>query len=147
MLSGGIREPSVHRCTVPEESEIRLRGTKGSTVGHVEICHECIWGLVCGDHWTKDEASVVCRQLNLKEGWAIKADDFTHWESNGSYNKGPGMRKLWLSHAYCKGSEARLIDCRYGPERSYPLTISYRWANQRVCFQNGLLVGVSCGDE
>ena len=41
---------------------IRLRG--GSyTYGRVEICVGEIWTTICSDHWSYNDASVVCNQL------------------------------------------------------------------------------------
>ena len=41
---------------------IRLRG--GSyTYGRVEICVGEVWTTICSDHWSYNDASVVCNQL------------------------------------------------------------------------------------
>ena len=42
------------------ESEIRLLN------GQAQICHNEVWGYVCGDSdWTDDDASVICRELGF----------------------------------------------------------------------------------
>ena len=41
-------------------SEVRLLNDQ------VQICHNEVWGYVCGDSdWTNDDASVVCREIGF----------------------------------------------------------------------------------
>ena len=44
-----------------KDGDLRLRGS--SLEGLVEICSEGMWKAVCGDSWSSEEASVVCREL------------------------------------------------------------------------------------
>ena len=39
------------------------RGTRSSTRGRIEVCNNNMWGTVCDDLASVNEAVVVCRQL------------------------------------------------------------------------------------
>ena len=47
-------------CT---DGELRLVGGADATEGRVEICINRAWGSICDQGFTKEEATVVCRQL------------------------------------------------------------------------------------
>ena len=52
----------LHTIVAPPciENEVRLLN------GQAQICHNEVWGYVCGDSdWTNDDASVVCRELGF----------------------------------------------------------------------------------
>ena len=62
--SGHDEDASV-KCTVTEcyEGVVRLVGGVNKTQGRVEICLGGLWGTVCDDSWTYQDAQVVCKQL------------------------------------------------------------------------------------
>ena len=54
-------------CTVAEctKGAIRLVGGMTKTEGQVEICLYGLWGIVCDNLWTVQEAELVCKQLGF----------------------------------------------------------------------------------
>ena len=56
--------------TAPEctEGEVRLRGDRGPNEGRVEFCYNGAWGILCGSSWDTNDATVVCRQLEMPTG-------------------------------------------------------------------------------
>ena len=47
-------------CTT---GQLRLAGGNIPNEGRVEICMINVWGTVCDDSWSSNDATVVCRQL------------------------------------------------------------------------------------
>ena len=47
---------------------VRLVGGEDDKEGRVEICYNNVWGSVCDDSWSTNDARVVCRQLLLDSG-------------------------------------------------------------------------------
>ena len=61
----GHDEDASVKCTVAEcyEGVVHLVGGMNKTQGRVEICLDGLWGTVCNDSWTYQDARVVCKQL------------------------------------------------------------------------------------
>ena len=47
-------------CT---DDKVRLHDGGVSYEGRVEYCKYGVWGTVCDDGWTREDAEVVCSQL------------------------------------------------------------------------------------
>ena len=44
---------------------LRLQGSTVQGSGRVEICIDNVWGTVCDDFWSSNDARVVCKQLGF----------------------------------------------------------------------------------
>ena len=50
-------------CVVCNYGDIRLVGRSYDNEGRVELCVNDTWGIVSGNRWDDEDASVVCAQL------------------------------------------------------------------------------------
>ena len=50
-------------CT---DGSVRLVGGQSNGEGTVEICYSGVWGSVCDDRWSSNDAAVVCQQLRFQ---------------------------------------------------------------------------------
>ena len=86
---------------------VRIRLLEGTTAGNissgrVEILYNGVWGTVCGDSWSTNDAIVLCRQLGLPYGNAKAV-------GNAAFGQGSGP--IWLDNVACSGNESSLAEC------------------------------------
>ena len=84
-----------------EDAPIRLVGGGHDNYGRVEVYHNGQWGTVCDDHWTGNEADVVCHQIGYAGGRALR---------RAAYGEGSGP--IWMDNVHCQGEEEFLSHCR-----------------------------------
>ena len=80
---------------------IRLNGSDNAYSGRVEYCYNGIYGTICDDEWSIQDANVACRQLGFQGAR----------RAYGSAYFGPGTGPIWLDNLQCNDSESRLEDC------------------------------------
>ncbi|XP_040594278.1 scavenger receptor cysteine-rich type 1 protein M130-like [Mesocricetus auratus] len=92
-------------CSDGSDLEMRLVDSHGNRcLGRVEVKFQGKWGTVCDDNFSKDHATVICKQLGC--GSAISF--------SGSAKFGAGSGPIWLDDLTCNGNESALWDCKYG---------------------------------
>ena len=98
-------------CAMSENGDVRLADGFTPKEGRLEICAEdpdtngtYIWGTVCDDYWTDEDAGVVCKALNYHNSEPIGGRFLKS-------NFGPGTLGFLLDDLLCNGNESGLLDC------------------------------------
>ena len=76
-----------------KEGQLRIEGTNQNNIGHLDVCHNRTWGVICDNHWTQIEALVACRQLGLQNGRNVYSQELKAWKEIGNYTQGQTPRK------------------------------------------------------
>lgn len=71
-------------------------------LGRVEINHSGIWGTICDDSWTIEDAHVVCKQLGFRNGARAAIGYATFGEGQGD---------IIMDDVKCTGDESALSGC------------------------------------
>ena len=93
-------EPKL-QCGEPEESILRLRSRPVPWEGRLEVKIDGEWGSVCGHGFSREAATVACRQLGLGA--------YVSYHKSDARNGGYGDIKL--RDVACVGNEESLLDC------------------------------------
>ena len=86
------------------EGSVRLMGSGSENTGRVEVYHDGVWGTVCDEGWSSNEAVVVCKQLGYPDE-AYAAEGLAYF--------GEGKGPIFLEDVSCRGTEHYLTDCRH----------------------------------
>ncbi|XP_074088201.1 scavenger receptor cysteine-rich type 1 protein M130-like isoform X2 [Macrotis lagotis] len=90
-------------CVGYLDPEVRLVNGSSPCEGLVQLKIQGQWGTLCSDSWSRNEVSVVCKQLGCPFGVSS-----SNW-SNISDVSG----RSWLGNVSCHGNESALGDCRH----------------------------------
>ena len=103
-------QPLPATCASSENENIRLADGYTSKEGRVEICLEDpdtsgshVWGSICDDYWTDEEAGIVCKTLGYYNSEPI----------GGRFLKSNfgGRLPILLDDLVCVGNESNIVDC------------------------------------
>ena len=83
---------------------MRLRGGRTALDGQVEVYLRGSWGVIQDDHWTVQDATVVCRQM----GFAAAVDAL----QTGYSGVWPPVARVVLDDVECTGKESSLLACK-----------------------------------
>ncbi|XP_072171897.1 scavenger receptor cysteine-rich domain superfamily protein-like [Diadema setosum] len=95
-------------CNGQEENladcfKVRLADGSNDYEGRVEVLHEGVWGTVCDDSWSLEDARVVCRMLGFER--ALEASCCARF--------GEGSGRILISDLNCDGTESSLVNCSH----------------------------------
>ncbi|XP_033742175.1 LOW QUALITY PROTEIN: low-density lipoprotein receptor-related protein 4-like [Pecten maximus] len=82
----------------------RLIGGSNPYEGRVEVYHNGRWGTICDDHWSGENAAVICGMMGFgRDGaGAVAAAGFGH---------APSYAHIWLDEVNCTGTETIIDQC------------------------------------
>ena len=89
-------------CIFAGNTAIRLVGGSSYNEGRVEILYNDVWGTICSDGWSLNNAIVVCRSVGFSGA-------NTFYVTSSQY--GPGAGPIWLDNVMCDGNERTLARC------------------------------------
>eukprot|EP00299_Pterocystis_sp_00344_P019256 c9573_g1_i2.p1 GENE.c9573_g1_i2~~c9573_g1_i2.p1 ORF type:complete len:881 (+),score=197.66 c9573_g1_i2:34-2676(+) len=95
-----VEDISVY-CVNDGNMQIRLIGSE--TSGRVELLHDGVWGTVCNDRFTRENANVICRQLGFNGA------EYPYFYTDPT-NVG---KPIWLDDVRCAGNEKSILDCSH----------------------------------
>ena len=87
-----------------DNTAIRLVGGSSYNEGRVEILYNDVWGTICSDGWSLNNAIVVCRSVGFSGA-------NTFYATSSQY--GPGAGPIWLDNVMCDGNESSLARCSH----------------------------------
>ena len=108
--SATTSQPLPATCLASENENIRLADGYTPKEGRVEVCLEdpnnsgsYVWGSICDDYWTDDDAVVICKTLGYHNSEPIGGRFL-------SSNFG-GRLPILLDNLVCAGNESNILDC------------------------------------
>ena len=104
--------------------------SQNGRTGRVEIRHKGVWGTVCEDNFSTEEAKVVCRMLGFPSENARVYNGTTYYQGDGP---------VWIrltEDKSCIGNETNISDCKE----------KHLWEHDDYC-NHVEDVAVSCEDE
>ncbi|XP_067928280.1 deleted in malignant brain tumors 1 protein-like isoform X2 [Watersipora subatra] len=90
--------------------EVMLNGSSRglNNEGRLLVKHNNVWGTVCNELWSNEDALVICRQL----GYSNYTESSIHHSISRFYEPNL-LQVVWLTYVKCQGNETNLGQCEY----------------------------------
>ena len=85
------------------DGDVRLVGTPVDYRGTVAVYYNGVWGSICDDSWSYNDADLVCRMLGFENARRIYYRAY--------YGTAPGP--IHLDDLRCSPTDSSLMDCRH----------------------------------
>ncbi|XP_071950772.1 uncharacterized protein [Antedon mediterranea] len=120
------------RYTICEFRTVRLISNNVPTEGVIEFYYDNVWGSICGDHFGKNEADVVCRQLGLPYAEPLKCCSALQQSSP--------CAPIKYDSVTCSGNEDSLGECtKLSVNYACDSTAFIKCSKEGIRLSNGLL--------
>ncbi|XP_063415706.1 low-density lipoprotein receptor-related protein 4-like [Mytilus trossulus] len=100
--------PNGPNPTVPGSSStyVRLVGGGNPYEGRAEVFHGNVWGTICDDYWTPEDAAVVCGMLGYSREGSVSVP-------NHGFGSAPSFAHIWMDNVTCSGFENNIDQCQF----------------------------------
>ncbi|XP_052078042.1 low-density lipoprotein receptor-related protein 4-like [Mytilus californianus] len=100
--------PNAPNPTVPGSSStyVRLVGGSNPYEGRAEVFHSNVWGTICDDYWTPEDAAVVCGMLGYSREGSVSVP-------NHGFGSAPSFAHIWMDNVTCSGFENNIDQCQF----------------------------------
>ncbi|XP_019861045.1 PREDICTED: scavenger receptor cysteine-rich domain superfamily protein-like, partial [Amphimedon queenslandica] len=102
-----VKYTAAIKCYNCTNGNIRLQPYRSSYnsdfIGRVEVCIDGIWGAMCSEFFTHNDAQIVCRHLGHTALGSLSVDYL-------NYDKYIPMHTIYFN---CTGNESNLLDCPF----------------------------------
>jgi ribosomal protein L13E len=106
---------------------LRLRDGVSANQGRLEVFWNGTWGTICDSTWSRQDATVACKQMGFDGGFNVP-DDLTP--------AGYSIQPILLDNVQCKGNEQTLCECSHSP-----------WTQANALCSHDRDIGVFCFNQ
>ncbi|XP_023331139.1 neurotrypsin [Eurytemora carolleeae] len=130
----GSDEDPLH-CNSP--TQVRLVGGESFNSGRLEIRHKGIWGTVCADFFSNNEANIFCRMLGY--------DGNSTWGEISELHQKEGSWPIWIrlpETSLCTGTEKSIDECHESDLWNHDYSCSHHEDIQLTCSDDDMIIEV-----
>lgn len=84
----------------------RLVGGENAYEGRAEVFHNNVWGTICDDYWTPEDAAVICGMLGYSREGSVSVP-------TAGFGSAPVFAHIWMDNVTCSGFENSIEQCSF----------------------------------